>query len=133
MADYTVELQKVIYQRIVDAAISGVVHVIDHRLNNPSDGDFPYIQIGNEQALPADVVGSDGAERFIDLHVWSRKRGQSQVKGIQGDLRVLFHAQSLSVAGLKTAFSYVDATRILDDPDGLTRHGITVLKIICHE
>lgn len=133
MANYSFQLQTVIHQMIVAAVAPGVIKVVDHPLINPAADDFPFVQIGDGQALGADVTGSNGTEQYLDLHAWSRKRGKAEVKGILEELRTAFHGQTLTVPGLSSAHCYVDAERVLDDPDGLTRHGILTLKILCHE
>ncbi|MTH96644.1 DUF3168 domain-containing protein [Roseibium sp. RKSG952] len=129
---YSVALQKVIFQAIMGAAIAGVKSVVDTPKQSPEASDFPYIQIGAANSIPDDVSGSVGTEEYIDLHVWSRTPGQSETKRVLDDLKAVFHAQSLTVSGLTTAYSYVHGWRVFDDPDGFTRHGVLTLKILCH-
>ena len=133
MSGRSVALQTAVHGAIAGASIAGVKRVSDHYLTDPGTGDFPFVQIGEAHALPLDVSGSDGAERYIDLHVWSRYRGQGEAKRILDGLRGLFHARPLAVPGLSSAFAYAESERVLSDPDGLTRHGVLTLKILCHE
>lgn len=126
-------LQTVVFSTATTAAVPGVQSIVDHWPENLKDSDYPFVQIGDELMLPADVSGSMGNEHFIDLHVWSRAEGQSEAKAILDAYAAAFHDQALTVAGLTTAFAYVERRRVFDDPDGRTRHGVLTLKIICHE
>lgn len=102
----------------------------------PDDVCFPHIVIGDWQGLPDDVTTEDGGhddgiESYCDLHVWSRYRGKAEAQQIMGRIHALAHGSVLAVSGQTSVHVWVDAHRgPMDDPDGLTRHGIVTLKII---
>ena len=123
------EVQKAIFSAITAASISGVVSIIDNPNTEPTSADFPYIQISSSQVIPADAGGDEGKEEFIDIHTWSRYRGQKEVKTIMGAIYDALHHQSLTVTGRNTAFCWLDDERVIDAPDGLTRNGIQTFKI----
>lgn len=128
------ELQRAIYSLLDGANISGVVSIIDNPNTTPSNADFPYIEIADSQILPNDASGSDsltdeGQDEFIDIHTWSRYRGQKEIKTIMGAVYDALHHQSLTVTGRDTAFCWFDTARVRDDPDGITRHGMQTFKI----
>lgn len=127
-------LQNAVFAAVNNASISGVQDIIDNPNTEPSPDDFPFIEIGESQIIPNDVSASDGSsdeafDEFIDIHVWSRYRGQKETKEIQGAIYDALHHKSLTVTGRSTAFCWLDDARIVDDPDGLTRHGIQTFKI----
>lgn len=95
------------------------------------DSAFPYVQIGEGQALPDDSSGDDrGMAETIDLHVWSRYAGQKQAKQIMAQIKDALHGVSLSVPGRASALSWVRGMRVFLDPDGRTRHGVVSVEII---
>lgn len=102
----------------------------------PDQVGFPHVVIGDWQGLPADVATEtgghdDGVESYCDLHVWSRYRGKAEAQQIMGRIHALSHGATLTVQGLDPVHVWVEAHRgPMDDPDGLTRHGIVTLKLI---
>ncbi|MBA5779495.1 DUF3168 domain-containing protein [Stappia sp. F7233] len=132
MTAYAWPLQQALYAALTDPPLDGVTRVVDHSFADAGNGDFPFVQIGEAQSLPNDVQCSTGSDEYIDLHVWSRYRGQREVKEIMGAIHAALHQSTLAVDGLSSCFAYVDGQRVFTDPDGLTRHGVVTLKITCH-
>lgn len=128
MASYALDLQTAVYADLVAASIPGLVQIVDHRIVKPKADDFPFIEIGESQSIPDDTSCADGSQEIIDLHVWSRVRGQKQIKQIMGRIHDAFHAEALTVSGLASCFAFVEGERIINDPDGLTRHGVVTLR-----
>lgn len=88
----------------------------------PTADPFPRITIGEGQALPNHADCMRGSELFIDVHVWSRKIGFSEAKGIADQVRTLIDDATLSVTGHVVDIIEFDSARHLRDPDGLTSH-----------
>lgn len=103
----------------------------------PDNVQFPHIIIGDWQVLPEDVTDTSdphdaGAEYYVDLHVWSRYRGNLEALQIMERLWSLADAASLTVPGRSSVLIWPDAMRgPFSDADGLTRHGVVTLKIVC--
>ena len=134
MSDYDWSLQQAVHTAISDASISDVVDVVDHKKNDPKDRDFAYVQIGDSDAIPDDVSCANGKEVFFDLHTWARgRRGKKKVTLIMSALHSALHNQTLTVAGLASCHAFVTFERKFDDPDGITLHGVTTLKLLCRE
>jgi len=121
-------VQTAVYQALVAAPLTDAPAITDHPPTD-DDGDYPSIQIGETMVLSDDVSCADGAETYQTLHVWSRYRGQRQTKRIIGEIHDALHGASLSVAGLQSCHVLIEQWRVMDDPDGLTRHGVVVLTI----
>lgn len=130
MTSPSAEVQKEIYEALVAASISGVTVIRDTPINEPGASDFPFIEIGNSQALPVDAGGDEGLEEYVDIHSYSRANGQKEIKVIMAAIYDALHHQTLTVTGRTTAFCWLDGSRVLDQPDGLTRHGVQTFKII---
>lgn len=132
MSDYSFALQTAIYTALTSPAISGVSFVRDHPVTEPASSDFPFIHIGESQVVPDDTddgSGDGGVTETVDIHVWSRYRGQSEVKSISSTVYDRLHGASLTVTGRASALAWVRNRVVLNDPDGLTRHGIVTVEI----
>lgn len=135
MTDYSWALQVAIRSALITPAMTGVQSVRDTPDTTPSDSDFPFIVIGESQEVPDDTVktsgaGDGGVSEFIDLHVWSRYRGQKEAKEIAAAIYDRLHGSSLSVTGRVSALCWVRSRRIFTDTDGLTRHGVISIEVI---
>lgn len=129
MTIYAWGLQTAVYDAIITAAIPGVVKVVDHKISDPKNSDFPFIEIGEVQSIEDDVSCYDGTQDIFDIHVWSRVRNQKEVKEIMGGIHAALHNATLTVSGLASCFAFVEGQRVITDPDGLTRHGVVTLRI----
>lgn len=123
------ELQKAIYNAIAAANIYGVTEIRDTPIVAPSSANFPFIEIADSQIIPADAGGDTGIDEYIDIHTWSRSGGKREVKSIMGGIYTALHHQTLAVSGRATAYCWLDSARVMNDPDGLTRHGVQTFKV----
>jgi hypothetical protein len=123
------EVQKAIYAALNAAAIASVTEIRDTPITKPTGANFPFIELGATQAIPADAGGDTGIEEYIDIHVYSRAGGQRQVKDIMGAVYTVLHHQALTVTGRATAFCFLEDSRTLTEADGLTRHGVMTFRI----
>ena len=129
MTGYAWDVQVAVEGALTAASIPGVTRIVDHPIAKPKDDDFPFIQIGEFQSLQDDTTCSGGSQDIFDIHVWSRYRGQKEVKQIMGAVHAALHDATLSVSGLASCFAFVEDERVLGDPDGLTRHGVVTIRI----
>ena len=127
MTDHHWNLQQAVYAVLTEAGVA------DGRVYDdvPAKPAFPYVQIGETQPIPDDVSPDDeGFVETITLHVWSRKRGQKEIKQILSAIYDALHQVALTVTGRASALAWVRHMRIIRDPDGITRHGILDVEII---
>lgn len=113
-----------VYDNVPDAALSA----------DAPDSEFPYVHIGETDLQPDDVGTTaggrdDGAVETITLHVWSRYRGQREVKQIMQQIKDLMHDTQLTVTARASALCIVRAARSFLDPGGRTRHGVMSLEV----
>lgn len=123
------EVQKAVYDLLTAASISAVTEIRDTPIKKLSASDFPFIEIGSSQTIAADAGGDSGIDEYLDIHCYSRANGQKEIKEIMSAIYLALHHQSLSVTGRVSACCWFDDGRVIDDPDGLTRHGIQTFKI----
>ncbi len=113
-------VQKAIVDALkVDPAVAGgrIYDIV------PSGAAFPYVSIGEEQAIEDGNSCDEGWEVFIDNHVWSRAVGFPEAKTLVALVRQRINAIT-SVTGYTLISVEVEDTRFMRDPDGLTSHGV---------
>lgn len=128
MSDPSLALQGAINTRLRNqvAAVSGRIY--DHV---PAKAVFPFIEIGEFQAIANGAQCHDGMEVFATLHVWSRALGQVEVKTIAGAVRGALHEADLSLAGAWQFLGIAHQdSRYLKDPDGLTSHAVLTFRAL---
>lgn len=121
------ELQKAIFAALTGANIAGG-RVYD---SPPPKAVYPYVTIGDEQALDDGNTCEDGWEVFADVHAWSRPVNGSkvEVKALMASIVPLL-AVNLTMPGFRSVAGSMQTTRALRDPDGLTEHGIVTLRYL---
>jgi len=102
----------------------------------PEDAVFPYVNFGEEQVIAdlADCI--EGQEIFIDLHIWARPAGSPGrviVKRIAQSLKNVFHEAELNLAGSRLVLLEWQQLRVMQDPDGITQHGISTFRALTEE
>lgn len=118
--------QQIIFDRLTGNLGSGV-SLFDTAPYLPEGApatSFPYVVIGNDTSASWDTDDQLGAEITVTLHFWSRAEGFNQVKTIMQAAYDRLNRASLS----KTGYSVIDClhefSEAMDDPDGVTKHGI---------
>ena len=128
-------VQAAIYQALTASAplmavVTGVydnVPQLDERTD--PDGIFPYVMIGEDDVDEDDTDTSRGFRIEVEIHAWSRFRGRREVKEIQGHVYDALHRQPLSVDGYHFVDCFFDEAETRLDPDGKTRHGVSIFII----
>lgn len=128
-------VQQAIYAALAaDAAVKALVgdpaRLYDHVPDTPT---FPYVEIGETFAGEFDTKSWDGMDQDVVLHVWSRARGKKETKQIMGAIHDVLNKQTLTVTGQNFILCQFTFGQVIDDPDGLTRHGIARYRVLTHE
>ena len=126
MSDKSFEVQQALFSTLTTADVADG-RIYDHV---PQNVQFPYVQVGETDAQPDDLSGTVGISEFVTLHVWSRYRGQKELKQISAAVQDAVHGQDLTMSGRTSALAWVRDVRTMRDPDGLTRHGVIRVEII---
>jgi hypothetical protein len=89
----------------------------------PTDGQLPYIQIGDDQVIGEDNGCADESEIFTTLHVYARTdaalKGSRRARRIAGVLRALLK-DGFDIDGHRAVVSAFQDHRVLTDPKGST-------------
>jgi hypothetical protein len=94
----------------------------------PTAAVFPYVQLGETQALDHDVGCGPTLEIYQDVHVWSRATGFPEAMNIMSALRASVRTamadSAVTLDGLELQELRHEQSRMLRDPDGKTSHGV---------
>lgn len=90
---------------------------------------FPYITFSLPSALPWDTDDTDGAEVILRVHVWSRSQSMLVPQGIMDSVYDCLHKHQLVIAGANTVDCLFITSEFMDDPDGVTTHGIVDFRV----
>lgn len=109
-------------------AFAGPPRVYDDVPKNPA---FPYITIGDDQITDDGSDGEcvDAQEIFSTIHVWSRELGKIECKRINDAVRMALTAD-FAVEGFALTLAQFRDSRVLQDPDGITKHGIVTFRFL---
>jgi Protein of unknown function (DUF3168) len=129
------ELQRLIYAALnADTAFQGLnAGGIKGYDRVPEKPVFPYWSFGPKHGLPDDSDCIEGQELFLQLDFWSRDVGKIVAgRMVDAARRALSHGDlGLSVSGLTELRA--EQWFVMDDPDGLTAHGVLSLKAMIEE
>lgn len=100
----------------------------------PTNAAFPYVQLGESQAIDDDTECAHRLEVTFDVHVWSRATGFPQARKIAAALRTAvrdaMNAGTLTLNGAELQELRHEQSRMLRDPDGKTSHGVLTFTAI---
>ena len=112
------------------------VSVFDHVPFEPEgapDANFPFITVGDAEAVPFDNDTTLGAYVTASLHVWSRYKGRKEVDEALDAVYGLLHRASLSKAGYKIVDCLFDFSDVTVESDGQTRYGVIRFRLTIQE
>lgn len=120
MADASLTLQAAVYGALAAAPPIGAA-VYDAV---PQAAAYPHIEIGDGLATDWSAQLLRGERHRIDIHVWSRYRGQKEAKELLAAIKARLHEKAFTLAGNALVDIRVSDSETMTDADGLTRHGI---------
>lgn len=135
MASPLTELQTLLYTTL--KADLGVMALVDGVYDNVPANAFStkkaYVSFG-----PHDVIddGSDcieSGEHVFQLDCWSRSVGQVACKDIVDAVKLALHERELTLINNALVEIRVFMRRVFRDPDGITSHGIVMVRAIVEE
>ncbi len=111
----------------VTTALGGSGHIHDRV---PEGAVFPYITIGKEQIVDdSNTCDHDAVEAFPEVHIWSRKAGSVEAKTIAGAVHDALNKE-ITITGFRNVVGSFESAIFLDDPDGLTTHGVVTFRYL---
>lgn len=127
MSDGSVEVHGAVFlalKNMSPALASGGVHS-----PAPQDTPLPYVEVDDSDAVSDDVQGRYGLRETLNIHVWTAPGSYGPAKQIISRIRDALHAQKLTVSGRSYAFATVSSTRVFNDADETSIHGVVTLTV----
>lgn len=130
------ELQKAIYDRLVaDAAVGDLVgdRIYD---GPPTDAAMPYVSFGSTDWYEdGDATGCIAARvETVQIDCWSQLQGRKRgAKALVDAVAKALHRSSMTFETNALGWIRVTRTQVLDDPDGITAHGIVLVEASVEE
>lgn len=123
-----VEVQSEIYSKI-DGIVGLGAEVYDHA---PQDSAaYPYIVLDPMDTIDNSTITETNA--FVgqfNIHVWSDNKSSLETATIQKKIYDALHlASDLAPTPYEVGIIIQESSRILRDPDGITRHGVQTYRI----
>ena len=122
-----VELQKAVFSRLTsDLALMDIISAVHDRV--PTNPTFPYMSFGTIDGTELDASCIIQSDYTMQLDVWSREVGRVECSTICNLAKRALH-DDLPVLDVNALASFrVSSVRVMDDPDGLTTHGVITLR-----
>lgn len=141
MAAPSVELQTLIYQRLVaDTAVHALIadRIYDHPPSSAPGVSptrvYPDASFGPSAAVNADAECITGMDEVVQIDVWARDGGRLRTaKAIVGAIKKSLHEYEADLTEHGLIEMRVVLTRVFQDPDGLTAHGIVQVECLLQE
>ncbi|WP_407122751.1 DUF3168 domain-containing protein [Bradyrhizobium sp. STM 3561] len=127
MSDGSVELQTAIYttlNSLSPALASGGIFA-----PAPQNTPLPYVEVQDGSGIANDVVGRNGLQELVNVHVWTNPGSFVPAKQIISRIRDALHLKNLAVSGQSYASVVVSSTRVFNDEDGTSIHGVVSLTV----
>jgi len=91
---------------------------------------FPYVSVGPDVVTQDDSSCFEAYDIAVQIDVWSRAKGQPEMKRIAGAVRAALHNAELALDDFALVSLQHEITRYLMDPDGSTNHGVVSLRAL---
>lgn len=118
-------------QKAIFAALTAAPALVDGRVFDtvPADTPAPYIKIGEAQVLDDGTDCADGWEVFTDIDIWSEPETGSKLEVMSIGADVVPRLLAITaIDGFTVVISAIENARYLDDPDGVSKHGIITVR-----
>lgn len=91
---------------------------------------YPYVQMASESWSSKDATFSkDARSVLIRIHARSQYAGAKEAWSILGRIGILLDETALTVTGATVEAVNVEASNVITDSDGRTRHGVVDVRI----
>lgn len=137
MTTSTMEVRDAIVDALkaVPAIMAIVAGIYDRPPKVPfgAAGRTAYVSLGATDTAEDDADCISGLETTVQVDTWSRAPGRREGTELTDLVRRALHRQPITIAGSAICDAWVVLTRILDDPDGLTTHGVIQVTLRVEE
>jgi hypothetical protein len=130
----SVDLQTLIFNRLVASAAVGAL-VADRIYDNaPLDAEYPYLSFGPSDTVEADAEGITARIETVQIDCWARGNARIRpAKELADVVKKALHLYEGEMADHALVEMRVTLTRCFMDADGLTGHGVVQVSCIVEE
>lgn len=101
---------------------------------NPENADFPYVVMGEITVRDWSDKSEDGTEVHSTIHIWSQYQGKKEVEEMSDAILQALTSSNLDLGpNFRASFDRLDSYNLIIDLDGVTRHGILIMKYLIEE
>ena len=129
-------LQQAVYTRLAgytaltsQLAGQGVYSRVPQPDAAESTAPFPYITFDFVSFVPFDTDDNDGIQAVLRVHTWSRSQSVLQMSAIMDSIYDCLHKFQIVISGASTVDCLFITGQTMDDPDGVTTHGVSEFRI----
>jgi hypothetical protein len=121
---------KVVQTLKANAALMLLINdVYDTVAATPWGAKLAYVSLGPMDALIDDADCIDSETHSMQIDVWTRDGGKAKCKRAVDAVKNALHNADLTLADNALAEINLERYAILDDPDGLTKHGVLQFRV----
>ena len=125
------EIYTAIYNVLTGAGLTVYDHIPQIGAGQKSEDIYPYNRLSTVSVTPWDDDFETGFSASFAVHFFSRYKGSKEVEENQKIVYDNLHRVKLSDTASFQLLSIVfESSQILDDPDGMTKHGVQNFNII---
>ena len=99
----------------------------------PQDTDFPYVTVGEATAIEWCTKTSNGTEATVTVHTWSRYPGRKECLTLMDTVLQKITETPVTFAGFAVVTVEMELMEIIEEPDGITRHGVQKFRFRIEE
>ena len=101
---------------------------------HPENAVFPYVTMGEITARDWSDKSADGTEVHSTIHIWSQYQGKKEVEEMSDAILQALTSSNLDLGpNFRASFDRLDSYNLIIDLDGVTRHGILIIKYLIEE
>lgn len=118
------------YTRL-SAQLSGVsvYTTVPQNVASEVETPFPFVHIGDIDTRPFDTDDTTGEIAVVQVHIYSRSKSQYERLGLAADVKAALNRYDLPVTGANVIDCLFDHYTEMNDPDGVTSHGILFFRV----
>lgn len=122
---------KVVQTLKANTALMALVNdVYDTVGPSPWGTKLAYVSMGPMDAIIDDADCIDGETHSMQIDVWTRDGGKAKCKRITDAVKRALHSNTdITLTDNVLVEINLELYRILDDPDGLTKHGVLQFRV----
>jgi hypothetical protein len=127
-------LQRAIFTRLngyapLTSAVAGVYSRIPQSDDAGDVDEYPFVSIGSINGRPFDTKGTNGVEAVVQIDTWSRSTSDLERRAIMGHVYDALQKHDLTITDCNLIDCRFDGSSEMDDPDGITTHGISLFRV----